>query len=83
MALIVPPDELTDDTLDDDAAFRRRVRQGLTQLDGGEAVPHDEVMAELRARICEGRAAYARGDMRATTPDEFMDSIARELGLDG
>jgi Arc/MetJ-type ribon-helix-helix transcriptional regulator len=36
----------------------------------------------LRKRIDEGRAAYASGELAETTPDEVMDGIARELGLD-
>jgi hypothetical protein len=34
----------------------------------------------VRARIREGRAAYARGDLIKMTHDELMDGIARELG---
>ncbi|MGC4089453.1 MAG: hypothetical protein QM756_16500 [Polyangiaceae bacterium] len=35
----------------------------------------------VRARVRDGRAAYARGDLPETTPDEYVDEIARELGL--
>jgi predicted transcriptional regulator len=77
--------ELVEVALADDAAFGSTVREGLAQLDRGETVPHDDVMVGvrgiLRARVRDGRAAYARGDLPDTTPDEFMDGIARELEL--
>lgn len=41
--------DLVDEALDDDAAFRSTVRAGIAQLDRGESVPHDQVMADLRA----------------------------------
>lgn len=41
--------ELVDDALEDDAAFRGTVREGLAQLDRGETVPHEQVMGELQA----------------------------------
>jgi len=41
--------ELVDDALEDDAAFRSTVRDGIAQLDRGESVPHEQVMDELRA----------------------------------
>lgn len=41
--------ELVDDALEDDAAFRSTVRQGIAQLDPGEVVAHEQVTDELRA----------------------------------
>ena len=41
--------ELVDDALEDDAAFRSTVREGIAQLDRGEVVPHEQVMDQLRA----------------------------------
>ena len=41
--------DLLDEALGDDAAFRVAVREGIAQLDRGEAVPHEQVMADLRA----------------------------------
>jgi len=32
-------------------------------------------------RFAEGRAAFARGDVLETTPDELMDGIEKELGI--
>jgi len=47
-----------------------------------DAAAAQEAWLELvRARIREGRAAYARGDLIKMTPDELMDGIARELDL--
>jgi predicted transcriptional regulator len=41
--------ELVDGALDDETAFRAAVREGTAQLDRGEGVPHEQVMADLRA----------------------------------
>jgi predicted transcriptional regulator len=40
--------DLLDEALDDDAVFRAAVREGAAQLDRGEGIPHDQVMADLR-----------------------------------
>ena len=45
--------DLVDEALDDDAAFRSTVRAGIAQLDRGEAVPHEQVMADLRAILSQ------------------------------
>ena len=41
--------ELVHDALEDEAAFRSTVREGIAQLDRGEVVAHEQVMDELRA----------------------------------
>jgi len=45
--------DLLDEALGDDAAFRTAVREGLAQLDRGEAIPHEKVMADLRAILVQ------------------------------
>lgn len=45
--------DLLDEALGDDAAFRSTVREGIAQLDRGEAVPHEQVMADLRAILVQ------------------------------
>lgn len=44
---------LLDDALDDDAEFRASVRAGVAQLDAGESVPHEQVLADLRAILAQ------------------------------
>ncbi len=41
--------ELLDEALNDDAAFRATVAEGAAQLDRGQGVAHEQVMADLRA----------------------------------
>ena len=45
--------DLVHEALEDDAAFRSTVRAGLAELDRGEAVPHEAVMADLRAILAQ------------------------------
>nr|WP_318290015.1 antitoxin [Paraburkholderia sp. BL8N3] len=40
-----------------DAWFRAEVQAGLDEADAGETVPHDQAVAEMRARIEERRKA--------------------------
>jgi predicted transcriptional regulator len=40
--------DLLNEALGDDAAFRTAVREGVAQLDRGEGIPHEQVMADLR-----------------------------------
>lgn len=43
---------------------------------------HEEAWLETaRDAVDRGRAAHARGETVATTPEAFMDSITRELGI--
>ena len=41
--------ELLDDALNDDATLRATVAEGAAQLDRGQGVAHEQVMADLRA----------------------------------
>jgi predicted transcriptional regulator len=39
--------ELVEHYVDHDAWFRQEVKKGLDQLDHGESIPHDEVVARI------------------------------------
>ena len=41
----------------------------------------DDWLAHARQCFEQGRAAFARGEVLETTPDELMDSIEQELGI--
>lgn len=41
--------------LDEQAWQIAAIQEGLASLDAGEGIPHDEVMAELRAKIAAAR----------------------------
>lgn len=56
------------------------VRAGLRALQEREQV-HAEYLAFLRHEAATGFAELDRGDGIETTPDKFMDSIEKELGI--
>jgi predicted transcriptional regulator len=43
--------ELLTEALDEDAVFRVEVRAGIAELDAGQGISHEQVIAELRAVI--------------------------------
>jgi Arc/MetJ-type ribon-helix-helix transcriptional regulator len=42
---------------------------------------YDDWLGYARERFAQGRAAFERGDVITTTPDELMDGIESELGI--
>ncbi len=42
----------------------------------------DDWIANARQRFEQGRGAFERGEVVSSTPDELMDGIERELGID-
>ena len=47
--------ELVEHYLDHDGWFRQEVKKGLDQLDRGEFIAHDEVVARIKRRIGKRR----------------------------
>ena len=86
--------KLSDVTLSDEAArfiaaevaagrFRSvddALQAGVDALKERDEVERDWLQ-HARERFAEGRAAFARGEVLETTPDELMDGIDKELGL--
>jgi Arc/MetJ-type ribon-helix-helix transcriptional regulator len=56
------------------------LRAGVEAVADEQPVPSDWT-DYLRHRFEQGRAAFARGEVTPTTPDELMDGIEAELGL--
>jgi predicted transcriptional regulator len=46
--------------VDQEKAFAEAVRDGLRELDAGQAIPHDEVFSKLREKSAERRKALRR-----------------------
>ena len=49
------PDDITVDDIMEELHFKSQVDEGLTQLDRGEGIPHDDVVIFLRGRLDDRR----------------------------
>jgi predicted transcriptional regulator len=54
--------EIVEAYLDHDKWFRAEVQKGLAQLDNGESVSHDEVVARIERMACSDRLDFKEKD---------------------